>query len=138
VKDPDERQNGGPASRAYLEMLGRSFTAKRINELRSVLAVRDLISGCRLPCHRFIGGDDFLARAKEHSLRARIADAQAIADLPASMRLGEMTQHLTRQRSTITTVNAALKEAGLDPIDTRPTDNHLNWLARLIESRSAA
>ena len=136
--DPDDRQSGGPSSRAYLEAIGRSFAAKRINQLRSVPAVRDLIGGCRLACHRFIGGDDYLARAKEHSLRARIAEAQAVAGLPTSMRVAEMIQRLTRQRSTITAANAALKAAGVDPIDTRPTDNHLNWIARLTESRSAA
>ena len=51
---------------------------------------------------RFIGDDDYLARAKEHSLRARIAEAQAIGALPARMRLSEMTHRLTRQRSTVT------------------------------------
>ncbi len=101
-------------------------------------AVRDLVSGCRLPCHRFVGGDDYLARAKEHSLRARVTEAQAIGALAPSMRLGEMIERLTRQLSTITSVNAALMEAGIDPVDTRPSDNHLNWLARLAESRSAA
>lgn len=138
AKDPDEQQSGGPSSRSYLEALGRSFTAKRVTELRSVPAVRDLVSGCRLPCHRFVGGDDYLARAKEHSLRARVAEAQAIGALAPSMRLGEMIERLTRQRSTITSVNAALMAAGIDPVDTRPSDNHLNWLARLAESRSAA
>lgn len=136
--DPDDRQNGGPSSRAYLEALGRSFTAKRVTELRSVPAVRDLVSGCRLPCHRFVGGDDYLARAKEHSLRARVAEAQAIDGLAPSMRLSEIIQRLSRQRSTVTAVNAALKEAGIDPVYTRPSDNHLSWLARLAESRSAA
>jgi hypothetical protein len=89
TKGSDEHQNGGPSSRAYHEALGRSFDAKRINEMRSVAAVHDLVSGCRLPCHRFIGGDDYLARAKEHSLRARIAEAQTIGALPTSMRLNE-------------------------------------------------
>lgn len=31
--DPDDRQNGGPSSRAHLEALGRSFSAKRVAEL---------------------------------------------------------------------------------------------------------
>lgn len=54
------------------------------------------------------------------------------------MRLAEMTQRLTLQRSTITSVNAALLQAGITSVDTRPTDNHLNWLSRVAESRSAA
>lgn len=137
-KDPDKKQSGGPSSRAYLEALGRSFAAGRVKEIRSEAAARDLVSGCRLACHRFIGGDGYLSRANEHSLRAHIAEAQAISGLPASMRLSEMSQRLTRQRSTITAVNAALVEAGIEPVDTRPTDNHLNWMARLAESRSAA
>jgi len=122
----------------YLEAVGRSFDAKRVTEMRSVPATRDLLGGCRLPCHRFVGGDDFLARAKEHSLRTRIAEAQAIAALPPSMRLTEIIQVATRRRSTVTAVNAALKQAGIDPLDTRPGDNQLSWLGRLAESHSAA
>ena len=96
----------------YLEALGRSFDAKRVTELRSVVAVRDLLGSCRLPCHRFVGGDDFLARAKEHSLRARVAEAKAISALPSSMRLTEMIQLVIRRRSTVTAVNAALCKRG--------------------------
>ncbi len=137
-KDPDAERTGGPSSRMYLEAVGRSFDASRITEIRSVAAARDLLGICRLPCHRFVGGDDFLARAKEHSLRARVAEAQAIAGLPPSMRLAEITHTVTRRRSTVTAVNAALKQAGIDSLDTRPVDNHLNWLGRLAESHSAA
>lgn len=97
----------------YFEALSRSFDAKRVSEIRSVAAARDLIGGCRLPCHRFVGGDDFLARAKGHSLLARVADAKAIASLPPSMRLTEMVHLVTRRRSTVTAVNAALTEAGI-------------------------
>ena len=43
-KDPNKKQNGGPSSRAYLEVLGRSFAAGRIKEIRSVAAARDLVS----------------------------------------------------------------------------------------------
>lgn len=137
-RDPETQRNGGPSSRMYLEALGRSFDAKRVTELRSVAAVRDLLGSCRLPCHRFVGGDDFLARAKEHTLRARVADAKAISALPSTMRLTEMIQLVIRRRSTVTAVNTALKQAEIGPIDTRAVDNHLNWLGRLTESHSAA
>jgi hypothetical protein len=122
----------------YLEAVGRSFDAKRVAEMRSVAAVSDLLGGCRLACHRLIAGDDYLSRAREHSLRARIAEAEAIAALPASMRLPEMIEVVTRRRSTVTSVNAGLKAKGIQPIDTRPADNHLNWLGRLVEHQPAA
>jgi len=54
------------------------------------------------------------------------------------MRLTEMIQLVIRRRSTVTAVNAALKQAGISPLDTRAVDNHLNWLGRLAESHSAA
>ena len=63
-KDPETERNGGPSSRMYLEAVGRSFDAKRVTELRSVAAARDSLSSCRLPCHRFGGGDDFPAQAE--------------------------------------------------------------------------
>lgn len=137
-KDPDAERSGGPSSRMYLEALGRSFDAGRVTEIMSVTAARDLVGSCRLPCHRFVGGDSYLARAKEHSLHARIAEAQRIGGLPSSMRLTEMTHVVTSRRSTVTAVNAALAQAGIAPLDTRSVDNHLNWLGRLAESHSAA
>ncbi len=94
--------------------------------------------GSPLSCHRFVGGEDFLARAKEHSLRARVAEAQALGGLPPSMRLTEMINLVVRRRSTVTAVNAALIEAGIAPLDTRPVDNHLTWLTRLPERHPAA
>lgn len=137
-KDPDAERNGGPSSRMYLPALGLSFSAKRVAEMRSVPAARDLIGSCRLPCHRFIGGNDFLARAKEHSLRARVAEAEGMAALPPSMRLTEMIELVKRRRSTVTAVNAALTQARIAPLDTRPVDNHLNWLGRVAERHPAA
>jgi hypothetical protein len=132
--DAASDEGGGPASRMYLEAVGRSFNAKRVAEMRSVAAVSDLLGGC----HRFIAGDDYLSRAREHSLRARIAEAEAIARLPGSMRLPEMIEVVTRRRSTVTSVNAGLKAKGIQPLDTRPADNHLNWLGRLFEQQPAA
>ena len=79
-----------------------------------------------------------LLKRKEPSLRSRVAEAQAISALPPSMRLTEMIQVVTRRRSTVTAVNAALEEAGIHPLDTRAVDNHVNWLGRLAESHSAA
>jgi hypothetical protein len=137
-REEGSEQSGGPSSRIYLGPLGLSLNAKRVRELRSVPAVRDLISGCRLTCHRFIGGEDFVSRAREHSLRTRIEEAEAMAKLPSSMRLSEMIEGVTRRRSTVTAVNAALVAKGMEPLDTRPADNHLNWLNRMFERRPAA
>lgn len=138
TKDPDAKVEGGPSARVYLEAVGRSFDAKRAAELLAVPAVRELAGSCRLSCHRFIGGADYLARAKEHSLRARIAEAATIANLPPRMRLSEMLEIIAKRRSTITAINAALRDAGIATLDTGPADNHLTWLARVSESRSAA
>lgn len=86
------------------------------------------------PLHR----GDPLVRAKEHSLRARIDEAIAIWDLPPSMRVSTVADLLAGRRSTVTRVNGALSAAGLAAVDTRPSDNQLNWFARLLASRSAA
>ena len=99
--------------------------------------MRDLLSTCRLPCHRFIGGDP-LVRAKEHSLRTRVDEAAAIAKLPTSMRASAVADLLAARRSTVTAVNGALSAAGIAPVDTRPSDNQLNWFSRLLAGRPAA
>jgi hypothetical protein len=137
-REEGKKQSGGASSRMYLEAIGQSFASARVTEMRSVPAARDLLGACRLPCHRFIGGDDYLSRAQEHSLRARITEAVAIASRPPSMRLSEVIDTVTQRRSTVTALNAALQAAGIAPIDTRPVDNHLNWLGRLAERRTAA
>jgi hypothetical protein len=128
---------GGPASRMYLREVGHSFDAKTLETFFSVQAVRDRLAACRLACHRFIGGDP-LARAREHSLWARVADASDVSGVSQSMRTSIVADVLTARRSTITAVNQALGEAGLAPIDTRPADNHLNWFSRLTERRDVA
>lgn len=138
AKDDDAQRSGGPSSRIYLEPIDRSMNAKRVVELRSVSAVSDLLGGCRLPCHRFIGGNDFLSRAKEHSLRSRVAVAERVAGLPPSMRLDEVIEAALRRRSNVTAVNSALQSTSIAPLATQPIDNHLNWLGRLRERQTAA
>lgn len=135
--EPGEKRSGGPTSRMYLREIGRSLDATTIRSLLAVDGARAELSSCRLPCHRFIGGDP-LARAKEHSLWARVAEAAAIHDLPSSMRPSAVADLLAARRSTLTTINGALAAAEVDLLDTRPIDNHLNWFSRLMEHRSAA
>lgn len=137
-KTEDQPQpSGGPSSRMYVRELGLSLDNKVLRQYLAVPAVRDLLSTCRLACHRFIGGDP-LVRAKEHSLRARIDESAAISNLPASMRVSAVADLLAGRRSTVTTVNGALLAAGLPAVDTRPSDNQLNWFSRLLASLPAA
>lgn len=135
--DDNTKQSGGPSSRMYVRELGLSLDNKVLREYLAVPAVRDLLSTCRLPCHRFIGGDP-LVRAKEHSLRSRVDEAAAIAKLPTSMRASAVADLLAARRSTVTAVNGALSAAGIGPVDTRPSDNQLNWFSRLLAGRPAA
>jgi hypothetical protein len=135
--DDATNQSGGPSSRMYVREVGLSLDHKVLRQYLAVPAARDLLTTCRLPCHRFIGGDP-LVRAKEHSLRSRIDEAAAVTKLPPSMRASAVADLLAARRSTITALNGALSAAGVPPIDTRPSDSQLNWFARLHAGRPAA
>lgn len=132
-----KKQSGGPSARMYLREVGRSLDNKVVKAYLSVPAVRDLLSTCTLPCHRFAGGDP-LARAKEHSLRARVDEARAITDTTRSMRMSTILDLLEARRSTVTMLNGALAAASLPPLDPRPADNHHNWFSRHFAQRPAA
>jgi len=135
--DDGEERGGGPRSRMYFSEIDRSLDA---GEARRVLAVPGAAShlvGCRLPCHRFTGGDP-LERAREHSLWARVDAAREIARLPMSMRLRTLFERTRAQRSRLTTINGALVAAGEAPLDTKPLDNRLAWISRLMHAPSAA
>jgi hypothetical protein len=54
------------------------------------------------------------------------------------MRLHAVEERLRNQRSRLTTINGALLAAGEPPLDTRPLDNRVSWVARTLRSRSAA
>lgn len=127
-REPGEK-TGGRQSRCYLPSLGRSFGSVDVKRMLEVPGAAAQILGCRLACHRF-RPDDYLATAREHSLRARIQDVQDVCSMPAGMRLTTVYERLRNQRSALSVVNGALEHAGQDPIDMRPVDNHLAWLTR--------
>ncbi|KAA0234608.1 MAG: hypothetical protein JJLCMIEE_03081 [Acidimicrobiales bacterium] len=133
----DSSQGGGRRSRMYFSQLGRSLSADDVERLLSVPAGAAELRGCRMPCHRF-RSDHIIERAREHSLWARVQDAQLVSSLPPSMRLTSLYERLRTQRSTISTINSALTHANLEPLDMKSIDNHLAWIARALSSRSAA
>ncbi len=135
--DDDASQGGGRRSRMYFSQLGRSLAATEVERLLAVPAAAAELQGCRMPCHRF-RSDHLIERAREHSLWARVQDAQLVDSLPHSMRLTSVYERLRAQRSTISTINGALETANMEPLDIKPVDNHLAWISRTVASRSAA
>ena len=130
-------QGGGAKPRMYLSQLGRSFSDADIRQLLSVPAAAAELLSCRLPCHRFRSGN-FLDRAREHSLWERVHEAELVSALPPSMRLTRVYETFRSQRSSLTTINGALAQEGLDPLDLKPIDNRLTWISRAEASRTAA
>ena len=136
-KPPGTSQGGGSRPRIYFSQLGRSLSASEVERLLEVPAAAAELQGCRLPCHRFRSGN-FLDRAREHSLWARVQEAELVSALPDSLRLARVYESIRRQRSTITTINGALTQTELKPLDIRPIDNLLAWVSRAKASRTAA
>jgi len=136
-EDNEQRAGGGPRSRMYFSEIDGSMDAAEVRRLLAVPAAAAQLLGCRLPCHRFTGGDP-LERAREHSLWARVDTAREIGRLPATMRLQALHERLRSQRSRLTTINGALLAAGEAPLDTKPLENRLVWVSRTLQSRSAA
>lgn len=133
----DDDHSGGPRSRIYYAGIDRSIDATEARRLLGVPGAAAQLLGCRLPCHRFTGGDP-LERAREHSLWATVHVTREIARLPSTMRLAALYDRLRTQRSRLTTINGALLAAGESPLDTRPLDNRLAWIGRALQAQSAA
>ncbi len=136
-KEREFSKGGGHPSRMYFSEIGRSISGFEVRRLLNVPAVAAELRGCRLPCHRF-RNDHILSQAREHSLWARVQDAQLVESLPASMRLPAVYERLREQRSTLWRINGALEEAGAKPLDVKPQDNQLTWIGRVLTRRSAA
>jgi len=130
-------KGGGPRSRIYFPQLGLSLSASQVEALLEVPAVASELTGCRLPCHRF-RSDEILERAREHSLWARVTEAQNVSSLPINMRLGSVREILQQRRSAIIRINSALLEQGKTRLNVRPVDNHIVWLSRASAGEAAA
>ncbi|MBL8777549.1 MAG: hypothetical protein JNK12_16525 [Acidimicrobiales bacterium] len=137
--DPDEdrKTGGGRRSRMYFGQIGRSLEASEVERLLAVPGAAAELRACRLPCHRF-SGHHLLDQAREHSLRARVEEAQPVNALPPSMRATSVYERLKKQRSTLATINGALEAAGELPLDVKPLDNHIAWISRALAARAAA
>jgi hypothetical protein len=136
--DPEgEQKGGGRRSRMYFGQIGRSLEAADVERLLAVPGAAAELRSCRLPCHRF-SGHHLLEEAREHSLWARVEEAQLVASLPPSMRATSVYERLKTRRSVLATINGALDAAGEVPLDVKPVDNHLVWISRALAARSAA
>lgn len=133
----EKSSGGGRQRRMYFQELGRSLSGKEVERLLRVPAAAAEIRGCRMPCHRF-RNDPIMDRGREHSLYARVQDAQLVNSLPPSMRATSVHERLLQQRSTILRVNGALVESGVSPLDIRPIDNQLAWMSRWLSAPAAA
>jgi len=131
------QQRGGRRSRMYFGQIGRSLEAVDVERLLAVPGAAAELRSCRLPCHRF-SGHHLLDQAREHSLWARVEEAQLVSSLPSSMRATSVYERLKGQRSVLATINGALETAGEQPLDVKPVDNHLTWISRALAARSAA
>lgn len=131
------QQRGGRRSRMYFGQIGRSLEAVDVARLLAVPGAAAELRSCRLPCHRF-SGHHLLDQAREHSLWARVEEAQLVSSLPSSMRATSVYERLKGQRSILATINGALEAAGEQPLDVKPVDNHLTWISRALAARSAA
>jgi hypothetical protein len=74
----------------------------------------------------------------EHSLWARVREAQLVNSLPSTMRMTQVYERLRSQRSVLTTINGALDAAGQEVLDPKPLENRLTWVSRAIAVASAA
>jgi hypothetical protein len=136
--DPDEKtKGGGRRSRMYFSQIGRSLEAADVERILAVPGAAAELRSCRLPCHRF-KGDHLLDQAREHSLRARIEEAQLVTSLPSSMRAASVYERLRGQQSTLATINGALDSAGEAPLDGKPLANQMAWITRVMAARAAA
>jgi hypothetical protein len=131
------QKRGGRKSRMYFGQIGRSLEAADVERLLAVPGAAAELRSCRLPCHRF-SGHHLLDQAREHSLWARVEEAQLVSALPSSMRATSVYERLKGQRSILATINGALEAAGELPLNVKPVDNHLTWISRALAARSAA
>lgn len=133
----DGESRGGRRSRMYFNQIDRSLDASVVEQLLAVPGAAAELRWCRLPCHRF-RSDNILEQAREHSLFARVIEAQLVTSLPASMRPTQAYERLRTQRSTLATINSALEASGLPPLDPKVLENRLSWISRTIAVDAAA
>ncbi len=135
-KEPGAR--GGPiGTRRYVMQLLRSLNRKQWDILMTIDSMRGYLD-CHLPCCRFRPLHDRAEWAREHSLRARVAEAAQLAALAPSMRASRQVDVLRRARSSLATVNLSLQANGHEPLPVEHVENQLAALERILASHRAA
>lgn len=133
ANDDGPRKMASQASRRYLRPIKRSVAPKVIDSIEAAPAANALLR-CD-GCCRYLVPDDRVRRGREHSLIARVTEAQEISALPRSMRVERAEREWAAARRQLTAVNRALRDAGAEPIQTDYLDNQLAVL-RAAATRS--
>lgn len=124
------------ASRRYLPPIKRSVSPDVV-ELIETTPAADALLRCTTCC-RFLAPNDRIRRGREHSLLARVTEAQQVSSLPPSMRLDHAEREWQTARRTATSLNTALREAGHKELPTEHLDNQLAVLRQRAARSEAA
>lgn len=129
---------GGPiGSRRYVMQILRSLNRKQWDVLMSIDAMRAFLD-CRLTCCRFRTPQARTDWAREHSLRARAAEAVDLAGLAPTMRASRQVDVLQAARASLVTVNSSLQSNGYETLPVEHVENQLVALQRVLASHRAA
>jgi hypothetical protein len=123
ASDDGPRKMASQASRRYLRPIKRSVAPKVIDTIEAAPAANALLR-CD-GCCRYLVPDDRVRRGREHSLVARVTEAQEISALPRSMRIERAEREWVAARRHLTAVNRALRDAGAQQIKADCLDNQL-------------
>ena len=124
------------ASRRYLPAIKRSVSPIVVERVESTPAA-DALLRCTTCC-RLLAPNDQIRRGREHSLFARVTEAQQVSSLPGSMRPDHAEREWQAARRTATSVNTALCEAGFAELPTEHLDNQLAVLRQRASRGEAA
>ncbi len=134
AEEPQRRASN--ASRRYLRPIKRSVDTATLARIESAPAA-DALLRCTTCC-RYLVPDDRVRRGREHSLLARVTEAQQVSALPASMRLEHAEREWEAARRMATSVNTALRDAGNTEINADYLDNQLTVLRQTVARSQAA
>lgn len=124
------------ASRRYLPPLKRSVDIKVLKRIQATPAA-DALLRCSTCC-RYLVPEDRIRRGREHSLLARVTEAQQVSTLPPSMRLEHAEREWEAARRMATGVNTALRDAGHQEIGADYLDNQIVVLRQSAARSEAA
>lgn len=141
VRPPNQDPSGSIGSRLgrnlFVSQIGRSVPARTWARLLDVDALRGSLR-CGLACCRWASIDTIAARAIEHSLRWRCADAETMGHTAGPLRIELLRDRIAQQKAILNGCNRALAELGERPIPTVHLDHQLTAAARLAGRPEAA